>query len=741
MASAPLPLCLAFLIGTVAASAAAAPIDREALVRRHNPVVRSVDFDSPLTVGNGGFAFTADITGLQTFSDLYHRNGVPTETQARWAWVSDENVHGYTLADASKPFTQGNGRVVPYPTLASSPAGDWLRKNPRAFPVGQLQLVWDKPDGSAFTPADIEEPEQTLDLWTGVITSRFKLGGEPVTVSTACGRGWGDTVLVRIESVLVAQGKLRVKLSFPRGHDLTTKNSPALDWSHPDGHVSRLCDQPGVQGMIDREVNDLRYFVWIQSFADHPVRPLKVGQCGPHSFDIRPAEAGSSRLELVVGFTHLDGSREVLAAGVVGNADHAFAEVARGWEIFWRTTAAVDFSGSTNLLAAKLEKRIILSRYLTAVQCVGDVPPQESGLTCNTWYGKHHTEMIWWHTAHFALWGYGTGLARNLDWFVRQLPAARELAASRGLRGARWAKMTGPEMRESPGGNPLIVWNQPHPIYLAELLYRSSPTPETLARYRDLVLETADGLATMVHWNEAAQRYDLGPPLWIAQEIYDQGTSQNPSFELAYWRWTLGVAQQWRERLGLSRDEKWDHIIAHLAPIPEKDGKYVALGSHPDTWDNLDSRHDHPTMLAPIGVLPPQAPYTDRATMERTLDAVLAHWDWTAKIWGWDYPMIAMTAARLGRPETAVEILLRDGPNNIYLPNGHAPVRSDEKFDPNSPPGARKREIAVYLPANGSFLAAAALMIAGWDGCPEPYPGIPRDGTWTVRAEGLKPLP
>jgi hypothetical protein len=201
------------------------------------------------------------------------------------------------------------------------------------------------------------------------------------------------------------------------------------------------------------------------------------------------------------------------------------------------------------------------------------------------------------------------------------------------------------------------------------------------------------------------------------------------------------VAQQWRERLGLPRDEKWDHVVAHIAPIPEKDGKYVALGSHPDTWDNIDSRHDQPTMLAPIGVLPEQATYVDRPTMQRTLDAVLAHWDWETKIWGWDYPMIAMTSARIGRPADAVEILLRDGPNNVYLPNGHCPQRSDVKLDPDAPPGARKREIAVYLPANGSFLAAAALMIAGWDGCTEKFPGIPKDGTWTVRAEGLKRLP
>ena len=46
----------------------------------------------------------------------------------------------------------------------------------------------------------------------------------------------------------------------------------------------------------------------------------------------------------------------------------------------------------------------------------------------------------------------------------------------------------------------------------------------------------------------------LGPPLWIAQEIYDQATSQNPSFELAYWQWALETAQQWRLRLGMDRD-------------------------------------------------------------------------------------------------------------------------------------------------------------------------------------------
>ncbi len=169
-----------------------------------------------------------------------------------------------------------------------------------------------------------------------------------------------------------------------------------------------------------------------------------------------------------------------------------------------------------------------------------------------------------------------------------------------------------------------------------------------------------------------------------------------------------------------------------------KDGLYVALGSHPDTFDNLDSRHDHPTMLAPLGLLPGKG--VDTETMRRTLHAVLERWDFEAKIWGWDYPMIAMTAARLGEPEIAVDILLRNGPNNSYLNNGHCPQRSDVVRRPGGGPG--RSEIPAYLPANGALLAAVAMMTAGWDGAPanRPAPGFPRDG-WKVRHEGLRPLP
>jgi len=327
--------------------------------------------------------------------------------------------------------------------------------------------------------------------------------------------------------------------------------------------------------------------------------------------------------------------------------------------------------------------------------------------------------------AHFNLWGRPGRVGETLAWFESVLPRARMTAAERGLRGARWSKMVGPDGRESPGGTALIWWNQPHPIHLAELQWRSAPTRATLDRWSTLVFETAECMASMLHREPGTGRLVLGPPMWIAQELYDQKRSMNPTYELTQWRWALGVAQQWRERLGLPRDTGWDACLAGLPAPTVREGKYVSMESIPDTWENPETRHDHPSFLMAYGMLP--GPGIDRDTMHRTLLATLAQWRWEVKIWGWDYPMIAMSAARLGERAAAVEVLLRDAPNNRYLANGHCPQR---------------RDLGVYLPANGSLLAAVAMMAGGWDGAPAgPAPGFPNDGSWTVRAEGLRPLP
>ncbi len=60
-------------------------IDRKKLVTRHNPTITKADPFSPFTVGNGCFAFTTDITGLQTFPQ-FHQNGIPLGTLSDWGW-------------------------------------------------------------------------------------------------------------------------------------------------------------------------------------------------------------------------------------------------------------------------------------------------------------------------------------------------------------------------------------------------------------------------------------------------------------------------------------------------------------------------------------------------------------------------------------------------------------------------------------------------------------------------------
>jgi hypothetical protein len=180
-------------------------IDRYALVARHNVTLDKPDPLTPLSVGNGEFAFTADITGLQTFPD-YHLRGMSLGTLSQWGWHSLPNTEGYTLADALNSYTVA-GREVPYASGGASsggysPAANWLRANPHRLHLGQIGLRIAKSDGSPVAIEDLTDTFQTLDLWTGLLTSRFKVQDEPVTVFTAC-HPTRDLLAVRIESPLL----------------------------------------------------------------------------------------------------------------------------------------------------------------------------------------------------------------------------------------------------------------------------------------------------------------------------------------------------------------------------------------------------------------------------------------------------------------------------------------------------------------------------------------------------------
>jgi protein-glucosylgalactosylhydroxylysine glucosidase len=700
-------ILLGLTVGLPPRGAHAGRIDRRALVRRHSITVVKPDPLSPLTVGNGEFAFTADVTGLQTFPGDY-ADGIPLSTMSQWGWHSFPNPQGYRL-DQTLTMHEAGGRWVGYASEQNGPAGQWLRSNPHRLHLGRIGFRLELDDGSEARLSDLADVRQTADLWEGVLRSSFSIGGRKIEVETAC-HPEIDQVAVRIRSGLLKTGRIAVRFDFPYGS--ASWGGDGADWSRPDLHRSEVLDRTDRSARIRRTLDADTYFVSIR-WNGRAV----FDRTGAHSFAL--SAPGAERLELACRFSGKDcGSPQPDANGT-------FKASVAHWERFWRTGGAVDLSGSRDPRAGELERRIILSRYLTAVQCAGSMPPQETGLTCNSWFGKFHLEMHWWHAVHFVLWGHPELLERSLGWYLAVLPEARRTAAAQGYDGARWPKMTSPDGRDSPSSiGVFLAWQQPHPIYYAELLYRTTRDSRILRRYESLVFETAGFMASFARSGETGGPFRLGPPLIPAQEIHNPDSTWNPGFELAYWAFGLATAQRWRERLGLGRLAEWDSVLAGLPPLPAAGGTYQNAETALNTFNDVSQRNDHPTLLAPFGMLSDAS--VDTAMMGRTLDGVLRSWNWESA-WGWDFPLAAMTAARLGRPGEAVDALLMEAPKNTYLPNGH---------------NRQNARLPLYLPGNGGLLAAVAMMAGGWDGCPKtPAPGFPKDGNWTVHWEGLHPMP
>ena len=690
-----------------ALSPSSTPIDRQALVARHRIVLRAPDVKAALSVGNGSLAFTADVTGLQTYPEAYEATA-PLATLSTWGWHSDPNLQGHRLDDTMARYRVG-GRDVPYADAEDRdgrafPAATWLRANPHRLDLGRFGLVITRRDGSPAPLDSLTAVEQSLDLWTGTLTSRFTVEGTEVRVLTTV-HPTRDAIATRITSPLLRTGQVRILVAFPYPAGTWDKTR---DWTRPNAHHTGATIAAD-HALFARTIDDTRYQAalgWTQGV---------LSATAPHTYVLTGRE---DSLDCTLQFTR----DAAIRATDIADVDTSLSDAATDWQGFWSSGGAVDLSGSTDARWRELERRIVLSQFLTRLHGTGPMPPQETGLVTNSWFGKAHLEMYWWHTAHFALWDRSPLLERSFDWYRGVLPRARATAQSQGYAGARWPKMVGPDGRESPSGvGTYLLWQQPHPIYLAELLWREAHSRTVLERYAPIVFESAAFMASFAT-ADAAGRFHLPPPLIPAQETYGRmkASVSDPTFELAYWRWALGVAQLWRERLGLPREPAWDRVRNGLVAPTIRDGRYAAIAIAPFTTPT-----DHPSMLMAYGFLP-ATDGIDIATMTRTYEWVRANWDW-ATTWGWDYPALAMTATRLGRPADAIDALLLDVPKNRWVASGHNPQRQN---------------LPVYLPANGGLLAAVAMMAAGWDGAPaRPAPGFPDDGTWRVRVERVRPLP
>jgi len=715
-----------------------ASIDRHAVVNRNNPVITEASDLASLTIGNGHFAATVDVTGLQSFPFDYGA-GVPLNAMSDWGWHKFENTNALMSSESEKAFDFGHGHQEIYAVEYKKSedgrhkeATEYFRVNPHRLNLGTVGLDLKDASGKVIPLQALSSIRQEQKLWDGEIESSFTADGETVEVTTGV-HPTKDALYARIVSNLLKDHRVTVALrfSYPTGKHADDGN----DWTKPERHHSTIMAQDNHSALIKRTLDSTTYYVRIQWEGEATFK-----RCDPHHFELTTnGDILTFSAEYLPNQTN-----QTDATGF--EYDQYHKTTLRHWNRWWKQGAIVDFSRCTDPRAKELERRVVLSQYLTQINCANNMPPQESGLTYNTWFGRPHLEMTWWHITDFALWKHPETVQQILAWYNdTAYPVARQIAQRQGFKGVRWMKMTDPWAGEAPSNTgSFLIWQQPHYIYLAEEMYRANPSVETLKEHSEQIEATAEFMADYVTFDQHSGRYLL-KGCTAMQECMTKDISYNHPFELAYWQYGLAVAQQWRERQGKERNILWDDIIRRLSPLPEADGIYTAglpIGKQQESeaFDPFGAsdkkietfadkcRNDHPAVLGACGLLPSQnTPYAllyHQEKMKKTLHWVMQNWNWQTT-WGWDYGMIAMTAARLGDPETALKALFIDTQKNTYLKNGHNFQTPDR--------------LRIYLPGNGALLTAIAMMCAGWDGCTEPLnPGFPKDGKWDVRWEGLQ---
>lgn len=685
-------------------------IDRFALVNRHNIINSQIDPLNSLSVGNGEFAFTADITGLQSFPE-YHESGIPLGTQSQWGWHSFPNPKNYKPRDVYKKYKVGNDSVIYHYQFTEGTdqrkieATNWLRENPHRLHLGLISLEILKNNSGRYKLSDIKEPKQELNLWTGELKSTFKIEEKTVEVRTYCHQDL-DMISCQIKSSLLTEDKIKVKIRLPYARH--EKFIAGYDFDTPDAYKTRIVHKSDTSVNFRSRLNNDEYYTKIQW-----KNQAELENHEQHVFCINPGDS-SNIFEFSCLFTKDKITDEL----------PEFVETVKNnklrWKEFWTTGGAVDFSESSNPRALELERRVVLSQYLTKIQCSGSLPPQETGLTYNSWHGKFHLEMHWWHGVHFVYWNRPQYLEKQMDYYFHIYDEAEKLARLQGYKGVRWPKMVGPEGRDSPSSiGTFLIWQQPHVIYFSELLYQQQEKNDTiLEKYKNLVFATAEFMASYARYDSLTQRYVLGPALIPAQERFKPEVTINPVFELNYWYWGLETAQKWRERTGLERDSIWQHVIDNLSDLPVQDSLYLFTESAPDSYTTPVFLTDHPIVLGVLGFIP-ETEKINRTIMQNTLLEVNKLWQWET-IWGWDPPLAAMNACQLNKPQMAINFLLMDSPKNNYLINGH---------------NYQRENLTLYLPGNGGLLTAIAMMCTYRD--EEGNDGFPNDGTWNVKYENL----
>lgn len=202
-----------------------------------------------------------------------------------------------------------------------------------------------------------------LDLWTGKISSSFTYEGSLVEVET-----WADpdsyTVSLAVNSDLLSKGVLGIFFDFP--YPTPDKfGAPFVGvFNQTDKHTTTLQQGAG-KASICHEIDATSYYVSM-------IWNCGADMSGPtgnsHRYVLHPSP-GTRRLELSTTFSPVLESH-------IPPPEHVRAASASWWEAYWEIGAFIDLSSTDSADATELQRRVILSQYLLAVNSASSSPPQ-----------------------------------------------------------------------------------------------------------------------------------------------------------------------------------------------------------------------------------------------------------------------------------------------------------------------------------------------------------------------------
>ncbi|KAJ3887862.1 hypothetical protein GG344DRAFT_80328 [Lentinula edodes] len=135
-----------------------------------------------MQVGNGDFAFGADVTSLQTF--------LPFATMSSWGWKNDSPPPNRTMEDVHNYKGESrcnHGRLVQYDFGGDPEIEQWL--------TADLNRK--------VSESNLSDVHQTLDLWTGIMSSEFTYEDTTINVTTTSAQDI-SAITVTVTSLLLS---------------------------------------------------------------------------------------------------------------------------------------------------------------------------------------------------------------------------------------------------------------------------------------------------------------------------------------------------------------------------------------------------------------------------------------------------------------------------------------------------------------------------------------------------------